>query len=59
MAVVPITVAISLALVFIFVALFLREHARARLSNAERDSLLPLAEERPRVEPSKKTPPEA
>ena len=57
MAVVPITIAISLALVFIFIALFLREHARTRLGNAERDSLLPLAEERPRVAGSPPAPP--
>jgi len=49
MAVVPLTLAISLCLVFTFVAFFLREHARGRLSSAERDSLLPLAEERPRL----------
>lgn len=49
MAVVPLTLAISLCLVFTFVAFFLREHARGRLSSVERDSLLPLAEETPRV----------
>ncbi len=48
MAVVPLTLAISLCLVFTFVAFFLREHARGRLSSAERDSLLPLADETPR-----------
>jgi hypothetical protein len=45
MAVVPLTLTISLCLVFTFVVFFLREHARGRLSSAERDSLLPLAEE--------------
>lgn len=45
MAVVPLTLAISLCLVFTFVVFFLREHARGGLSSAERDSLLPLAEE--------------
>jgi cbb3-type cytochrome oxidase subunit 3 len=45
MAVVPLTLAISLCLVFSFIVFFLREHARGRLSSAERDSLLPLAEE--------------
>lgn len=49
MAVVPLTLTISLCLVFTFVIFFLREHARGRLSSAERDSLLPLAEERPRL----------
>lgn len=49
MAVVPLTLTISLCLVFTFVIFFLREHARGHLSSAERDSLLPLAEEGSRV----------
>ena len=49
MAVVPLTLAISLCLVFSFIVFFLREHARGRLSSAERDSLLPLAEETARA----------
>ncbi|PAW67138.1 MAG: hypothetical protein B9S34_06130 [Opitutia bacterium Tous-C1TDCM] len=49
MAVVPLTLSISLCLVFTFVIFFLREHARGRFSSAERDSLLPLAEEGVRV----------
>ena len=49
MAVVPLTLAISLCLVFTFVVFFLCEHARGRLSSAERDSLLPLAEETPQL----------
>ena len=49
MAVVPLTLTISLCLVFTFVVFFLREHSRGRLSSAERDSLLPLAEETPRL----------
>ena len=49
MAVVPLTLTISLCLVFTFIVFFLREHARGRLSSAERDSLLPLAEETPRL----------
>jgi cbb3-type cytochrome oxidase subunit 3 len=49
MAVVPLTLTISLCLVFTFVVFFLREHARGRFSSAERDSLLPLAEEEPRL----------
>jgi len=49
MAVVPLTLTISLCLVFTFVIFFLREHARGRLSSAERDSLLPLAEESARL----------
>lgn len=55
MAVVPLTLTISLCLVFTFVVFFLREHARGRLSSAERDSLLPLAEEMPRThEPARR-----
>ena len=49
MSIVPLTVIISLCLVFTFVVFFLREHARGRLSSAERDSLLPLADETPRL----------
>ncbi|MBP8256713.1 MAG: hypothetical protein KAX37_05265 [Opitutaceae bacterium] len=49
MEVVPITLVISLWLVLVFVIFFLQEHARGRTSSAERDSLLPLAEETPRT----------
>ena len=49
MPVIPITVFFSLGLVFIFVALFWREHRRQRFASAERDSLLPLADETPRL----------
>jgi hypothetical protein len=49
MAVVPLTLTISLCLVFTFVIFFLREHARGRYGCAERDSLLPLAEETARA----------
>lgn len=52
MPVVPLTLTISLCLVFTFVIFFLREHARGRLSSAERDSLLPLAEEDSRLVPA-------
>lgn len=45
MPVVPLTLTISLCLVFTFIVFFLREHARGRVSGAERDSLLPLADE--------------
>ena len=51
MSIVPFTLAISLGLVAIFVVFFLREHARSRAGGAERDSLLPLAEETPRPVP--------
>ncbi len=46
--VIPLTITVSLCLVFTFVVFFLREHSR-RFSNAERESLLPLAEETPRL----------
>jgi hypothetical protein len=49
MDVVPLTLTISLCLVFTFVVFFLREQARGRASSAERDSLLPLAEETSRL----------
>ena len=51
MSVVPLTLTISLCLVFTFIVFFLSEHARGRVSSAERDSLLPLAEEEPRLAP--------
>jgi hypothetical protein len=51
MPVVPLTLTISLTLVFTFVIFFLREHSRGRLSSAERDSLLPLADETARLAP--------
>ena len=46
MDVVPLTLTISLCLVFTFIVFFLREQSRGRLSSPERDSLLPLAGER-------------
>lgn len=48
MSIIPLTVIVSLTLAFTFVVFFLGEHARGRLGGAERDSLLPLAEETPR-----------
>lgn len=48
MAVVPLTVIVSLCLVVTFLVFFLGQHARSRLSSAERDSLLPFEEEQPR-----------
>jgi hypothetical protein len=47
MSVIPLTLSISLCLGITFVVFFLREHARRSFSSAERDSLLPLAEEAP------------
>gem|GEM_PF-1163697 len=55
MSVIPLTLAISLCLVFTFVLFFLREHGRQRFSSAESDALLPLAEEIPRMVPSPKS----
>ncbi|MEO6243860.1 MAG: hypothetical protein ABIQ12_00375 [Opitutaceae bacterium] len=49
MAVVPLTVIVGLVLVLGFAGFFLREQTRARKTCAERDSLLPLAEETPRL----------
>jgi hypothetical protein len=62
MAVVPLTLAISLLLVATFIVLFLREHSRGASSSPERDSLLPLEEETPHVagrapKPTRSTPP--
>ncbi len=48
MSVIPITVFFSLLLAGTFVVLFAREQRRRRFSSAERDSLLPLADEQPR-----------
>lgn len=48
MSIIPLTLTISLCLVFTFVVFFLREQGR-RFSSAERDSLLPLADETPRL----------
>ena len=49
MAVIPLTLTISLCLVFTFVVFFLREQLRRPFSSAEREALLPLAEETPRT----------
>jgi hypothetical protein len=49
MNIVPLTLTISLCLVFTFILFFLLEHAEHRVGSAEHDSLLPLAEEEPRV----------
>lgn len=45
MAVIPLTLTISLVLVLTFVAFFVREQRRGSRGGAERDSLLPLADE--------------
>ncbi|MCF3650335.1 hypothetical protein [Synoicihabitans lomoniglobus] len=53
MSVIPLTLTISLCLVFTFVLFFLREQGRRQFSSAESDALLPLAEETPRPVTSK------
>jgi ABC-type nickel/cobalt efflux system permease component RcnA len=55
MNVVPLTIVISLCLVFTFVIFFLREQWSGRVSGAEHDSLLPLADETPQVVPTRPT----
>jgi hypothetical protein len=55
MSVIPLTLGLSLMLVGVFLVFFLREQARSRLSSPERDALLPLAEETPRVVPARMT----
>lgn len=45
----PITLTISLCLAFTFVLFFLCERLNGRKASAEHDSLLPLAEESPRL----------
>jgi hypothetical protein len=49
MSVIPLTLTISLCLVFTFVLFFIREHGRRHLHSAESESLLPLADETPRI----------
>lgn len=51
MSVIPVTLFFSLLLAGTFVVLFAREHYRRRFASAERDSLLPLADESPRIAP--------
>jgi hypothetical protein len=49
MSVVPLTLTISLCLVFTFIIFFLREHTRRRFGSTESEALLPLADETPRI----------
>jgi len=46
--VIPLMITGSLCLVFTFIVFFVREQSR-RFSNAERESLLPLGRETPRI----------
>lgn len=48
MSVIPLTVFFSLLLAGLFMVLFAHEQHRRRFASAERDSLLPLADEKPR-----------
>ncbi len=49
MTVIPLTLAISLCLVFTFLVFFLREQAHRRMNSMEHDALLPLTAEKPRI----------
>jgi len=49
MSVIPLTVFFSLLLAGLFMVLFAHEQRRRRFASTERDSLLPLADERPRL----------
>ena len=49
MSAIPVTLFLSLLLAATFVVLFARDHWRRRFASAERDSLLPLADETPRI----------
>jgi hypothetical protein len=54
MSVIPLTIFFSLLLAGLFMVLFAHEQRRRRFASAERDSLLPLADERPRLAASSK-----
>lgn len=49
MNIVPLTLTISLCLVFTFILFFLLENSEHRVGSAEHDSLLPLADEMRRI----------
>ena len=49
MSVIPLTIFFSLLLAGLFIVLFAQEQRRRRFSSAERDSLLPLADETSRT----------
>ena len=49
MSVIPLTIFFSLLLAGLFMVLFAHEQRRRRFASAERDSLLPLAAETPRL----------
>lgn len=58
MSVIPLTVFFSLLLAGLFMVLFAHEQRRRRFASAERDSLLPLADERrvPAAKPGRDLP---
>lgn len=45
MSIVPLTLTISLCLVFTFIIFFVREQSRRRFGSSESDALLPLTDE--------------
>lgn len=49
MSVIPLTIFFSLLLAGLFIVLFTHEQRRRRFTSAERDSLLPLADETSRI----------
>lgn len=49
MSVIPLTLVISLCLVFTFVVFFVLEQSRNRFHSAESQAIMPLAEETPRL----------
>jgi hypothetical protein len=57
MSVIPLTVFFSLLLAGLFMVLFAHEQRRRRFASPERDSLLPLADERPRTVQTPPVPP--
>lgn len=59
MSVVPLTLTISLCLVFTFVVFFVREHSRRRFGSAENEALLPLADETRQVSDLSRARPES
>jgi cbb3-type cytochrome oxidase subunit 3 len=55
MSVIPLTLVISLCLVFTFVVFFALEQSRNRFHSAESQAILPLADETPRLVPARAT----
>ena len=56
MSVIPLTLTISLCLVFTFVLFFILEQRSRHIHSSESESLLPLADEVPRVVPDRSSP---